>query len=84
MKTNKRSVQMHADTSEVSDNQPIAPEMAHVESEPAYEDIAVVAHQIYEEAGCPIGFAEEHWAAAESSLRQRAFSAFAEDGYIRR
>lgn len=75
---------MHADTSEESDASTRVPEMTQVQPGPTYEEIAIVAHQIYEEAGRPIGFAEEHWAAAESSLQLRAFSAFAEDGYIRR
>ena len=37
---------------------------------PTQEQIAVVAHQIYEEEGCPDGFEESHWHAAVARLQQ--------------
>ena len=43
--------------------QPISPE-------PTHEAITALAHQIYEEEGCPCGKAEEHWLEAERRLCQ--------------
>jgi hypothetical protein len=58
MKTNKRFVLLNADLNEDSDLGP----------KPSHEEISVVAHQIYEEEGCPDGFEESHWHAAEARL----------------
>jgi len=61
MKTQNRFVLADADSAGDSD----------LSLKPTHEEIAVVAYQIYEEAGCPNGFAEGHWEAAERSLNRR-------------
>ena len=60
MKTNKRFVLVDTDSNEDSDLSP----------KPTQEEISVVAHQIYEEEGCPDGFADSHWHTAEERLSQ--------------
>ena len=60
MKANKRLVPVDADSAEDSD----------LSLKPTQEEISVVAHQIYEEEGCPDGFADSHWHAAEARLQQ--------------
>ena len=60
MKTNKRFVLVNAESDEDSDRSP----------KPTQEEISVVAHQIYEEEGCPDGFADSHWHAADARLSQ--------------
>ena len=35
------------------------------------EQIAALAHQIYEDEGRPEGLAEEHWARAERSIHEQ-------------
>lgn len=59
MKSNQRFVPMDSDLFEDSD---LSPKATH-------EEISVVAHQIYEEEGCPDGLADSHWHAAEARLR---------------
>ena len=60
MKTNKRFVLVDADSAEDSD----------LSFKPTQEEISVVAHQIYEEEGCPDGLADSHWHAAEARLQR--------------
>ena len=60
MKTNKRYVLVDADAVEDSD----------LSLKPTQEEISVVAHQIYEEEGCPDGLADSHWHAAEARLQR--------------
>ena len=60
MKTNKRFVLVNADSDNDSDFRPA----------PSQEEISVVAHQIYEEEGCPEGCADSHWYAAEARLSE--------------
>lgn len=67
MKPQKRSAQLNPDFSEGFD----AP--AGSTSKPTHEEISVVAHQIYEEAGCPSGCADAHWQRAEHSLHKGFF-----------
>ena len=38
---------------------------------PAHDEIAALAQQIYEDDGCPCGKAEEHWLEAERRLHQQ-------------
>ncbi len=73
MNPKKRFVQVEAKSIEESDSS----------LKPTHEEIAVVAHQIYEEEGCPDGFAEGHWEAAERSLNRDAFTAFEDQAGIR-
>lgn len=40
--------------------------------EPHHEDIAVLAHQIYEDEGCPSGKSGEHWAEAHRRLCEQS------------
>jgi spore germination cell wall hydrolase CwlJ-like protein len=63
MKTQKRSVLANADDDNDLD---VAPSAV---CKPTHEEISILAHQIYEEEGCPSGLAEDHWYAAERSLR---------------
>lgn len=37
-------------------------------SEVTHEEISALAHQFYQQEGCPDGLAEEHWFAAEDRL----------------
>lgn len=60
MKTNQRFVLGDADSAEDSD----------LRFKPTNEEISVVAHQIYEEEGCPDGLADSHWHAAEGRLQR--------------
>jgi len=60
MKTQNRFVLVDADSAEDSD----------LSLKPTHEEIAVVAHQIYEEEGCTDGFADSHWHAAEARLQR--------------
>ena len=60
MKTQKRFVQVDADSIEDSD----------LSLKPTHEEISAVAQQIYEEEGCPDGLADSHWHAAEARLQQ--------------
>ena len=60
MKTNKRFVLVDADAAEDLD----------LSLKPTPEEISVVAHQIYEEEGCPDGLADSHWHAAEARLQR--------------
>jgi hypothetical protein len=68
MKPEKRTVLATEDKSTASASTPAAHAQETHKSKPTHEQIAVVAYQIYEEAGRPDGFAEGHWDAAESSL----------------
>ncbi|MEO6848503.1 MAG: DUF2934 domain-containing protein [Chthoniobacterales bacterium] len=36
-----------------------------------YDQVAALAYQIYEKAGCPQGCEHEHWAQAEQILRKQ-------------
>lgn len=60
MKTNKRFVPVKPDPAEDTD----------LSLKPTQEEISVVAHQIYEEEGCPDGLAASHWHAAEARLQR--------------
>jgi hypothetical protein len=53
---------------------PNAPEPATTNPEPTHEEIAVVAHEIYEKEGSPQGLAETHWETAESDLHRETFN----------
>ena len=70
MKPQKRSVLVNADNDGDLDVTPSAFGKADLNCEPTHEEIAVLAHQIYEEEGCPSGLAEAHWETAERSLKQ--------------
>ena len=39
---------------------------------PTHEAIATLAHEIYQEEGCPSGLAEDHWYAAEGFLNRES------------
>jgi hypothetical protein len=51
---------------ESSDSNPIVPT-----SRPASQDIAMLAHALWEERGCPNGCPEEDWYRAEEIIRSR-------------
>lgn len=70
MKTQKRSVLVDDDKDNDLDVTPSAFGKADLNCKPTHEEISVLAHQIYEEEGCPSGLAEAHWEAAERSLQQ--------------
>jgi len=53
---------------------PYVPDVVKFNPEPTHEEIAVVAHQIYEKKGSPKGLAEKHWEAAESDLQRETFN----------
>ena len=59
---------MNGDTDNDLDVTPSALGKADADCKPTHEEIAIVAYQLYEDAGCPNGFAEGHWEAAEQSL----------------
>ena len=67
MKTQKRSVLVNADDDDDLDVTPSA--FGKADIKPTHEEISVLAHQIYEEEGCPSGLAAAHWEAAERSLQ---------------
>lgn len=69
MKTQKRSVLVNADNDYDLDVTPSAVGKADLNGKPTHEEISVLAHQIYEEEGCPSGLAAAHWEAAERSLQ---------------
>jgi len=60
MRTSKRFVLVNAESNE--DSEP--------SQNPTHEEISIVAHQIYEQEGCPDGFADSHWHAAEARPSQ--------------
>ena len=70
MQTNQRSVPVQDDADNDLDVTPSALGEADAYSKPTQEEISVVAHQIYEEEGCPDGLADCHWHAAEALLQQ--------------
>ncbi len=41
---------------------------------PTHAEISSLAHQIYQEEGCPSGLAEDHWYAAEGFLKREMFT----------
>ncbi len=40
-------------------------------AEPKQEEIALLAYQLWQERGCPIGTPEEDWSRAETELQRR-------------
>ncbi|MEQ1853623.1 MAG: DUF2934 domain-containing protein [Chthoniobacteraceae bacterium] len=74
MKKPKRFIPARIEPDNLLAGTPGAPVPAELKPEPTHEEIAVAAHQIYEEEGCPSGLAESHWEAAKSHLRPETFN----------
>lgn len=74
MKKPKRVILEIIESDNLLAGTPGAPVPAELKPEPTHEEIAVVAHQIYEEEGGPSGLAESHWEAAKSHLRPETFN----------
>ena len=78
MKTQEESVLPDAISDHTLDKAldvtPNEQDVAKVNPEPTHEEIAVVAHEIYEKEGAPKGLAEKHWEAAESDLQRETFN----------
>ena len=45
-------------------------------SKPTHAEISAAAYQIYEEEGCPNGYAESHWHEGERRLQREALISF--------
>ncbi len=44
---------------------------------PKQEEIALLAYQLWQERGCPVGTPEEDWSRAETELQRKAGTAVA-------
>jgi len=49
-----------------------AREPSSIGQQPTNEEIAILAHHLYEEEGCPFGREEAHWREAERRLWQQS------------
>ncbi|MEO6054716.1 MAG: DUF2934 domain-containing protein [Chthoniobacterales bacterium] len=45
--------------------------MNDISTQSEHEEIASLAHEIYQSTGCPEGCAEQHWLQAEHTLKNR-------------